>query len=137
MRRISPAAVVLMAALCLAGCDNELEDLPTNPDPVTTTEEFTGTINVNGAATHTFIVIQSGNTTATLTEILPDPGIGVGFSMGTWNGTVCQTVLSSDNAVQGNALVGTSQGAGTLCVRIHDNGKLTEPLTYKVTVVHP
>ena len=137
MRRISHAAVALMAALWLAGCDNDLEDLPTNPDPVTTTEEFTGTINVNGAATHTFIVIQSGTTTATLTEILPDPAIGVGFSMGTWNGTVCQTVLSSDNAIQGNALVGTSQGAGTLCVRIHDNGKLTEPLTYKVTVVHP
>lgn len=137
MRRISHAAVALMAALCLAGCDNELENLPTVPDPVTTTEEFTGTINVNGAATHTFIVVQTGGTTATLTEILPDPAIGVGFSMGTWNGTVCQTVLSTDNAIQGNALVGTSQGAGTLCVRIHDNGKLVEPLTYKITVVHP
>jgi hypothetical protein len=137
MRRISHAAVALTAALCLAGCDNELEDLPTIPDPVTVTDEFTGTINVNGAATHTFVVVQSGATTATLTEVLPDPAIGVGFTMGTWNGTVCQTVLSNDNAIQGNALVGTSTGAGTLCVRIHDNGKLTEPLTYKLTVVHP
>ena len=137
MRRLSHAAVALMAALCLAGCDNDLEDLPTTPDPVMTTEEFTGTIAVNGAATHTFIVIQSGTTTATLTEVTPDPAIGVGFIMGTWNGTVCQTVLSMDNAIQGNTLTGTSNGAGTLCVRVHDNGKLTEPLTYKLTVVHP
>ena len=137
MRRLSHAAVALMAALCLAGCDNDLEDLPTTPDPVTTTEEFTGTIAVNGAATHTFIVIQSGTTTATLTEVTPDPAIGVGFVMGTWNGTVCQTVLSMDNAIQGNTLTGTSNGAGTLCVRVHDNGKLTEALSYKLTVVHP
>ena len=40
MRRISHAAVALMAALWLAGCDNELENLPTPPDPVTVTEEL-------------------------------------------------------------------------------------------------
>lgn len=127
----------MMTALCLAGCDNDLEDLPTPQDPVTTTDEFTGTLQVQGAATHTFVVLLSGTTTATVTEVLPDPAIGVGFIMGTWNGAVCQTVLSMDNAVQGNVLTGTSSGAGTLCVRIHDNGKLTEPITYKLTVVHP
>ena len=137
MRRICNGVLAVMMALCLAGCDNELEDLPTPTDPVTTTEEFTGTLAVNGAATHPFIVVATGTTTATITEILPDPAIGVGFIMGTWNGTVCATSLSMDNAIQGNSLIGTSTGTGTLCVRIHDNGRLVEPITYKLTVRHP
>src|SRR5690349_6810760 len=102
MRRLPHGALALLMTVCLAGCDNELENLPTNPDPVRTTEEFTGTINVNGAATHTFVVLATGTSTATITEITPDPTIGVGFIMGTWNGTVCATVLSMDNAIQGN-----------------------------------
>lgn len=137
MRRLPHGALALLMTVCLAGCDNELENLPTNPDPVRTTEEFTGTINVNGAATHTFVVLATGTSTATITEITPDPTIGVGFIMGTWNGTVCATVLSMDNAIQGNTLTGTSSGAGQLCVRIHDNGKLVEPINYKLTVIHP
>ena len=66
MRRLAHGALALLMTVCLAGCDNELENLPTNPDPVRTTEEFTGTININGAATHTFIVVATGTTTATL-----------------------------------------------------------------------
>lgn len=137
MRRVMFGALALVATLGAAGCDNELEDLPTTPDPVTTTEEFTGTVGVNGAAIHTFVVVASGATTATLTEILPDPAIGIGFSMGTWNGSVCQAVLSMESAVQGNTLTGTSSGTGTLCIRIHDNGRLPGAISYKVTVIHP
>ena len=137
MRRICNGALSVVMALCLAGCDNELEDLPTPTDPVRTTEEFTGTLAINGAATHPFIVVASGTSTATISEVLPDPAIGDGLLMGTWNGTACSAEITMDNAVQGNTLTGTSTGTGTLCVRIHDNGKLVEPITYKLTVVHP
>jgi hypothetical protein len=137
MRRTCNGALAVLMALCLAGCDNELEDLPTPTDPVRTTEEFTGTLGITGAATHPFIVVASGTTTATLTEVLPDATIGVGFILGTWNGAACQAVITMDNAIQGNTLTGTSTGTGTLCVRIHDNGKLVEPISYKLTVVHP
>ena len=57
--------------------------------------------------------------------------------LGTWNGTACATVIANDNAMQGNAVIGAVTGAGTLCVRIHDVGKLTASLNYTLTVVHP
>ncbi len=57
--------------------------------------------------------------------------------LGTWNGTSCTTVIANDNTIQGNAVIGIASGIGILCARIHDVGKLTAPLEYKLTVVHP
>lgn len=138
MRRATFGILLLIGTTFSAGCDNTLENLPTTPPPApTTTDEFTGTINRNGAATHTFPVSASGTVTATLTEVLPNPEIAVGFSMGTWNGVSCQSVISLDAAVQGNVITGNVTGFGTLCVRVHDNGRLEEAIEYKLTVVHP
>lgn len=136
-RKLYPA-LVLATALLAAGCDNLVEDAtgPTEPAP-TVTENFEGTINVNGALTHTFLTAAAGTVTASLTEVTPDATIAVGFVLGTWNGVVCQTSLAMDAAVQGNQLVGSVSGAGSLCIRIHDTGRLTAPLSYKLSVVHP
>ena len=136
-RKLYPA-LVLAAALFAAGCDNDVENAPgiTEPAP-TTTETFEGTITVNGAATHTFLTVAQGIVTVSLTEVTPDATIGVGLVLGTWNGVVCQMSLAMDNAVQGNQLLGTVSGAGSLCVRIHDTGKLAAPLSYKLSVEHP
>lgn len=132
------ATMLLAGALGAAGCDNTVEDATTPAPPApTTTDTFTGTINVNGAQTHTFNVAASGTITAALTEVLPDATIAVGLLLGTWNGTSCSTVIANDNTIQGNAIVGVASGIGTLCARIHDVGKLTAPLEYKLTVVHP
>ncbi len=138
MHRTLCAIVLLSAALFVAGCDNEVENAtgPTTPAP-TTTDTFTGSININGAQTHTFAVVATGDVTATLTEVMPDPAIAVGLILGTWNGVSCQTVISNNNALQGNAVIGRVTGIGTLCIRIHDVGKLTASLDYKITVVHP
>ena len=136
-RKLYPA-LVLAAALFVAGCDNDVEDAPGPIAPApTTTENFEGTINVNGAATHTFLTVASGVVTVSLTEVTPDAAIAVGLVLGTWNGVVCQMSLAMDNAVQGNQLLGTVNGAGSLCVRIHDTGKLAAPLSYKLSVEHP
>ena len=137
MRRTLCGIVLLTSALVVGGCDNDpdLPTAPTNPDPVT--ETFTGSINVNGAATHTFTASIAGAVTATLTSVTPDPAIQVSLALGTWNGTNCQLVLTKDDAVQGNALTGLNSGPGTLCARISDVGKMTESLTYTITVVHP
>ena len=137
MRRTLCGIVLLTSALLVGGCDNDpdLPTTPTQPDPVTDT--FTGTININGAATHTFTVAAAGAVTTTLTSITPDAAIQVSFGLGTWNGTSCQLVMTKDDAVQGNALTALNSGAGTLCTRISDVGKMTESLTYTITVVHP
>jgi hypothetical protein len=137
VRKLYPA-VLLAAVLVASACDNVVENAPgpTQPAP-TTTDNFEGTINPNGAATHPFATAAAGTLTATLTEVTPDNTIPVALVVGTWNGVICQMSMSMDNAVQGNQIVGNVSGAGTLCVRIHDNGRLTEPLNYKITVVHP
>ena len=138
LRKLS-GTVLLAGALFSAGCDNTIDN-PTQPtNPPTTTDSFTGTIDRNGASTHTFTVSLSGTITATLTEVTPDPAVKVGFALGTMNAAnTCQTVLSKEDAVQGHALIGNATGSGTLCVRVHDpNGTLTAPLTYKLSVEHP
>jgi uncharacterized lipoprotein YajG len=138
MHRKLLATMLLAGALVAAGCDNEIENATTPAPPApTTSDTFSGTINVNGAQTHTFAVVASGSVTVTLTEVLPDSTIAVGLMLGTWNGTACATVIANDNTLQGNAVIGLVSGAGVLCARIHDVGKLTGPLEYKLTVVHP
>jgi len=139
MQRAFWGTLVLVAAVAAGGCDNELDNTPPVEPPPTVTETFTGTINVNGAATHTVTIAAAGTVTATLTEITPDTTIAVGFALGTWNPTlsVCQQVIPNDNALQGQLLTGNVSGPGQLCVRIYDTGKLTGALNYSVSVTHP
>jgi hypothetical protein len=136
-RKLYPA-VLLAAALFVAGCDNDLENLnpPTGPAP-TTTDNFEGTINVNGALTHTFVTAASGAVTVLLQEVTPDATVPVAVVLGTWNGVTCQMSISMDAVVQGNQIIGAVSGPGSLCVRVHDNGAVTAPLSYKLAVTHP
>ena len=136
-RKLYPA-LVLVAALGVSACDNDVENAtqPAAPAP-TVTETFEGTLNPNGGSTHTFTTAATGTVQAVLTEIAPDATMAVGLALGTWNGFACTSSMSIDAAVQGNALTGNVSGAGTLCIRIHDNGRVAVPLTYKITVTHP
>jgi hypothetical protein len=129
---------MLAAAVAVAGCDNDIDESPTEPPP-TATETFEGTVNTNGAMTHTFNVSVGGTVTATLIQLTPDPGTAIGFAIGTWNptGSICQVVISNDNAVQGNILTGNASRGGTLCTRIYDTGRLTGALGYTISVTHP
>jgi hypothetical protein len=139
MHRTMLATLLAAALLGTVACDNEVENATEPPPPApTTTDTFTGTLNVNGAQTHQFIVVANGTVTATLTEfVTSDSAITVGLMLGTWNGASCASVIANDNAVQGHAVIGNVTGAGTLCVRIHDVGRLTGAQDYKLTVVHP
>ena len=136
-RKLYPA-LLLVAALGVSACDNDIENAtqPTPPAP-TVTETFEGALNPNNGVTHTFSTAATGTVQAVLTQISPDATMAVGLVLGTWNGFACTASMSLDAAVQGNALTGSVSGAGTLCVRIHDNGKVAAPLTYKITVTHP
>lgn len=139
MRSTFCGIMLLTGVLFVAGCDNDPDtgNTPTEPAP-TVTDTFTGTITTNGAMTHTFTVAAGGLVTATLTTVTPDATVQVGLALGTWNGTNCQLVLTQENAVQGNAIIGRVSGSGTLCARIYDPAsRLTQALTYTLTVVHP
>ena len=125
--------MLLALVLTFSGCDDDPTP-PTAPSPPPmTTDTFSGMVNRNGAVTHTFTTQASGVATATLTALSPDSALVIGFSMGTWNGTVCQIVLADDRATQGTVVVG---GVGTLqsfCMRIYDVGNIVEGVVLENT----
>jgi hypothetical protein len=139
-RSFGKAFVVLaLAAVGTAGCDKDENGSPTGPTPTpTVTETFTGTLSKNGGVTFSFSVSASGQVSATLRELNPAPAVGLGLSLGNWNGTVCQTVLANDNAIQGTFVTGNMTRSGDLCVRIYDStGSLEQTVAFRIDVVHP
>jgi hypothetical protein len=141
MRSALLSVFVLPVALLAGACSSVYDDLPTTPDPVTVTDTFTGTITVNGAATHPFATAATGSVVATITSLGDNPPAKVGFLLGTYSGTTCTLAtgaLFNDNAVVTTVITGTvSTLNGSLCVRIYDVGAMTEPVPYTITVAHP
>src|SRR5688572_29879108 len=141
MRRslIPWAAALILLILGAAACEDSVPTDPSDPDPLpTVTDTYSGTLNRNGAATFNFTVQGAGFVTLTLSKVLPDNTIKVGLSIGTWNGSFCQIVLSNDNASETTSVIGQAGGFGSLCVRIFDVGKIgDDPIEFELSVVHP
>ena len=138
MKAFILCGLVLSLAGAAAGCSGEIDNLPTTPTPNPVTETFTGTININGAATHNVFTGPTGPVVATLTSLGDSAPAKVGFSMGTLAGSTCSVVLHNDAAVVSSSLAGSVQSLnGSLCVRIYDVGALTESVAYTFTVTHP
>lgn len=133
LRLISISAIILACAA--AGCGDDAPPVVPQETPVQITETFTGTINVNGAATHTFVIERPGQAAATLVTLSPDATAVVSFMFGTWNGQYCSVVFVKDDATTGAVLVGNAS-AGPFCVRIADIGRLTAPTDYSINVTH-
>jgi hypothetical protein len=129
-------AALLALALVGSACDNG--PTATIPTPVLVTEEFQGTVTLNGAVSHSFGVLTAGPTAAEITAIDPS-GSFLGFQLGTWNGAVCTAVLSNDAGTLSSVLQATTQSAASLCIRLHDpNGALVDKtVAYTVKVIHP
>jgi len=138
MRSFLVCAAAMTAALVSGACSNNTPTAPTLPEVVTTSETFSGSININGAATHSFFTTVTGTVTATLTGLDPAETATIGLSMGTWNGATCAIVIANDKAVLTSVVTGTvSTSSGSLCVRVYDVGSLTGQTGYEVQVVHP
>jgi hypothetical protein len=131
-------AALVLAATAVA-CDDAGPTVPTDPTDTapTFTETFTGVLSRNGAVSFPFTVAAAGTATGTLTTILPDNTVPLGFAMGTWTGTNCVLVISNDNAIEFSQVVGSVGGAGILCLRVYDIGRINAATTFTVTVVHP
>jgi hypothetical protein len=136
-RFLMRSLVAVVAAAGLAGCGGNTATTPTTPTPTTVTETFTGTVNHNGAATHSFVVSTLGTATATLTAISPDSVVPIGMAMGEWNGASCRIVIAQDQSVRTTVITGNVSGAGLLCVRIYDTGNVADTADYELTVTHP
>jgi hypothetical protein len=132
--RLFALLTVLLGAVA---CGDEEPITPTQPTPrPEVTQEFEGSLGINGARTHDFTTNGSGQITVTLTELTPNSAAEIGMSLGTWNGATCQIVIARDRASQTAVVIGQAGGAGSYCVRVHDAGELRAPTDYKVRVVH-
>src|SRR5262249_11980135 len=136
--------VVSLALVALAGAGCSNNDTPTTPVgptvPEITEPDFTGTLTINGGVTTNFSVTSTGTVTAILNTLEPskDGTLSIGLALGTWNGTSCQLVagLFNDNTGLGSGVAGFANAAGNLCARVYDVGKLTEPVSFAVTIKH-
>ena len=130
---------VLAFAAAAAACSNNSTTTPTPTTPTTFTEVFSGTITVNGAASHAFIAQGSGTVSLALTALTPDAANPIGIALGTWTGAACQVVIANDKAVQGSTVAGAVGSSGSLCARAYDVGNVVAgtPVSYEFTVTHP
>lgn len=129
---------ILLLACAAAGCDDDTPTIPTTPT-VPVTETFTGQVTQSGSSVHNFNTSRGGAIVATLKEIGRDNTLIVSFSLGTWTGSACSLVLENPAATGGAVLTGTMTGAGTLCVRVGDQGNIAggQPASYTIEVTHP
>jgi hypothetical protein len=136
MRRLISFSALILACASVAGCGKD-DATPVTPveTPVQISEAFSGSITINGAATHTFVTTKPGQAVATLVSLSPDSTVVVSFQFGTWNGQYCSAIMSNDVATTNANLIGTAS-AGPFCVRVSDVGRLTAPTDYSITVSH-
>jgi hypothetical protein len=140
--RIAMFGLLLLASACSK--DSTTPTTPTTPatTPVTTpttSENFTSTVTVGGAAFYSFNIDANGTVNVTLNSV---SGTGVpatvqlGIGIGTPAGVDC-TVTTSVTAAAGTAaqLTGTF-GPGLFCVRIYDVGNLFGPAAFRATIAH-
>ncbi len=131
--------VVAGLAVGVASCGSSTPATPTTPTTPapTVTDTFTGSLNQNGAVTHSFTAAASGSISVTLSALAPDETLKIGLSLGTWNGAACTIVIANDSASKGAAVSGTINSAGNFCARVYDVGNVVNPVSYTLTVTHP
>ena len=123
-------------AVAFTACgSDDSTDLPTDPSPVAVTETFPGTLTVNGAQTHSFIVERAGTVSAQVKSLSDQTAI-MGLSLGTWNGAACQIIISNTAATLNTTVTGTAQSTGMFCVWLNDVGRLGSRIDYSIDVTH-
>ena len=133
------------AAVAACGDDNT----PTSPSATTptetaaepsVTEEFVGTMSVNGARFYAFEVGTYGTVNVTLDRVggggVPTT-VWVGLGVGVPEGVDCSTTTSLSTQSGTGPHVSTTLAAGTYCARIYDIGNLAAPAPFAVTIAHP
>jgi hypothetical protein len=128
--------MVLGLLLCAACAEQQgTTALPVPEVPPSKLVPFTGTLQPRATDTYTFTVLQSGYVQVTLVGLGAPAATTVGLGIGTPSTTgVCSLSYSVTTAAGPSAqLIGTGI-AGTLCITIHDEGSLTVPAPYTITV---
>lgn len=133
MKRI--LVFVLGLAVATIGCSDPVAPATPTPAPATTTDMFTGTLNVLGSNTHPFTVSQIGAIMVSVDSIVPGAAVGIG--VGTPSGANCLLIQNLTVVAGPNTQIsGTATITGTFCISVFDVGNLVEAVDYAVTVRH-
>jgi hypothetical protein len=137
MKRL--CAIAVTVALTAVACGNKDTGTTTAPTVTQKTDNFSGTVQVNGSAIHNFTVENSGQVSVTLTTASPPSDVVLGIGVGTPGDNACGLLSgASVNARAGSTAQLTGVvSPGMLCVKIFDVGSQTAAVAYTVTVMHP
>jgi hypothetical protein len=139
-RTLRALGLVLLIATAVACEDASPAPAPTPTPSPTVTDDFTGTLGKNGAVEHSFTLVGTGSVTAQLKSLDPDATQVLGMYIGTWDGASCTVFKANENVTVGSTMLVTANSVGSLCVRIYDSGKITDPaatFNYDIQVIHP
>jgi hypothetical protein len=146
-KRSSPSrhwclCIPLVAILALTACGSDSGDDATSPTPVLATDTFSGSIEQNGAAVHSFTVTSSGYTLlAGYTAISPASVTALGVGIGSWDTSTSSCSLNitqNDTARSGSTAISGTVNSGNYCVRIYDAGNIPAgaSASYSVQIQH-
>jgi hypothetical protein len=131
--------VVVVLALVAAGCHHS-STAPTVVAPPTITDSFRGTLPVGGSSFYSFVIGANGTLNVTLNSLLVDGApftSTIGLSVGNPGGTTCVALTSGDETPGPTPQATGTYGPGTFCVRIYDDGTLTAPVAFDISIAHP
>lgn len=143
--RIGPAvrpwlrAIVMLSLPWLPACGAD-SDSTTSPTAVATlaTDSFSGSIQQNGKAVHSFTVTSSGYALlAGYTSISPSTVPALGLGIGSWDASTSSCSLNisqNDTARSGNTGLSGTSNSGTYCVRVYDGGNIPAGVTTSYTL---
>jgi hypothetical protein len=140
VRSLALVSLSGLVSLVGLGCSTEGTSTPVAPTaPVYTTENFTGTIQQTGVASHPFTVAVGGTLTMGLTSVAPLATMAIGVGIGSWDGTTCTALSNNDNSKAGVTALSGSVVVGSYCARVYDSGNIPAggSATYTLQVVHP
>src|SRR5262245_39952109 len=114
---------VLTVCACLSSACHNTSTTTVTPltptTPYSTSDVFTGSLDVEGSSFYTFTPLQSVTTTVTLASLtVGDTAISVPMSLGlgTTDGTNCNTTQNATASPGLTAQITTQLNAGTYCV---------------------
>jgi hypothetical protein len=106
----------------------------------TTTETFSGVLQVDGSSFYSFLVTENGTVNVTLVSVsgtdVPST-VTLGVAIGTPSGTGCSGGTVTSTSAGTDPQVTGTYSPGRYCVNVSDVGNLAAPAAFIVTIAHP
>ena len=133
------AAVVLVASLGLAGCDNNNTFTAPTDTSTTITVSFSTNLAVGGASTRSFDVARAGTVSATLLRVGTTDTLSVGLGIGIplEDGSGCVLSRSVVTTSGTTAQLELAVDIGTYCLQIYDPGTLSSVQSFTISLIYP